>query len=157
LEYWEDDPSVSIILMYLESFGNPSKFTRIARRITRKKPILAVKAGRSASGARAASTHTGSLAGLDVAGESLLSQCGVIRAPTIQDMFVYAQTLSKQPAPAGSRVAIVTNAGGPGILAADACENLGLSMPSLDAATIDALRKVLPPEGTPANPIDLIA
>ncbi len=157
LEYWEDDPSVSIILMYLESFGNPDKFTQIARRITRKKPILAVKAGRTTSGARAASTHTGSMAGLDVAVESLLGQCGVIRAATIEEMFVYAQTLSKQPIPAGGRIGIVTNAGGPGILAADACENLGLALPQLSPASLDALRKVLPPEGTPANPIDLIA
>lgn len=157
LEFWEDDPSVSIILMYLESFGNPTKFTQIARRITRKKPILAVKAGRSTSGARAASTHTGSLAGLDVAVESLLSQCGVIRAATIQEMFVFAQTLSKQPIPVGPRVGIVTNAGGPGILAADACENLGLTLPPPAPATLAALRKILPPEGTPGNPIDLIA
>ena len=157
LEYWENDPSVSIILMYLESFGNPAKFTQIARRLTRVKPVLAVKAGRSASGARAASTHTGSMAGLDVAVDSLLSQCGVIRAGTIQEMFVYAQTLSKQPTPAGPRVAIVTNAGGPGILAADACENLGLTLPALSAESLAALRRVLPPEGTPANPIDLIA
>ncbi len=157
LEYWEEDPDVSIILMYLESFGNPTKFTQIARRITRKKPILAVKAGRSASGARAAGTHTGSLAGLDVAVESLLEQCGVIRAATIEEMFVFAQTLSKQPTPAGARVGIVTNAGGPGILAADACENLGLTLPHLSPESLLALRKVLPPEGTPANPIDLIA
>ncbi len=157
LEYWEDDPSVSLILMYLESFGNPLKFTKIARRITRKKPILAVKAGRSLSGARAASTHTGSLAGLDVAVESLLSQCGVIRAASIEEMFVFAQTLSKQPVPAGPRVGIVSNGGGPGILAADACESLGLELPRLTEASLDALRGVLPPEGTPANPIDLIA
>lgn len=157
LEYWEHDPAVSIVLMYLESFGNPSKFTQIARRITRRKPILAVKAGRSASGARAASTHTGAMAGLDVAVESLLSQCGVIRAASIEEMFVYAQTLSKQPVPAGPRIGIVTNAGGPGILAADACENLGLSLPDLAPASLEALRGVLPPEGTPANPVDLIA
>ena len=157
LEYWEDDPSVSIILMYLESFGNPAKFTQIARRLTRKKPILAVKSGRSASGARAAGTHTGSLAGLDVAVESLFEQCGVIRAETIQEMFVYAQTLSKQPIPAGGRIGIVTNAGGPGILAADACESLGLTLPVLSDASLAGLRKVLPPEGTPNNPIDLIA
>ncbi len=157
LVYWEDDPSVAIVLMYLESFGNPAKFTQLARRITRKKPILAVKAGRTASGARAASTHTGSLAGLDLAVESLLSQCGVIRAATIEEMFVFAQTLSKQPTPAGPRVAIVTNAGGPGILAADACENLGLTLPPLSEPSLAALREVLPPEGTPANPIDLIA
>jgi len=157
LEYWENDPSISIILMYLESFGNPAKFTALARRITKKKPILAVKAGRSASGARAASTHTGSLAGLDVAVESLLRQCGVIRAASIEEMFVYAQTLSKQPVPKGRRIGIVTNAGGPGILAADACENLGLTLPGLAEESLQALRDVLPPEGTPANPIDLIA
>jgi len=157
LEYWENDPSVSIILMYLESFGNPDKFTQLARRITRKKPILAVKAGRTTSGARAANTHTGSMAGLDVAVDSLLGQCGVIRAATIEEMFVYAQTISKQPTPAGGRIGIVTNAGGPGILAADACENLGLSLPQLAEGSLEALRKVLPPEGTPANPIDLIA
>ncbi len=157
LEYWENDPAVSVILMYLESFGNPSKFTQIARRLTRKKPVLAVKAGRSASGARAATTHTGSMAGLDVAVESLLDQCGVIRATSIEEMFVFARTLSKQPVPAGPRVGIVTNAGGPGILAADACEQLGLSLPNLTPGSLDALRKVLPPEGTPANPIDLIA
>jgi acetate---CoA ligase (ADP-forming) len=157
LEYWEDDPAVSVVLMYLESFGNPGKFTQIARRITRKKPILAVKSGRSASGARAASTHTGSLAGLDVAVDSLLAQCGVIRASTIQEMFVYAQTLSKQPVPAGGRIGIVTNAGGPGILAADACENRGLTLPALAPATLQGIASILPAEGTPGNPIDLIA
>jgi acetyl coenzyme A synthetase (ADP forming)-like protein len=157
LEYWEDDPAVSVILMYLESFGNPAKFTRIARRITRRKPILAVKSGRSAAGARAASTHTGSMAGLDVAVESLLAQCGVIRASSILEMFVHAQTLSKQPVPAGPRVGIVTNAGGPGILAADACENSGLTLPALSAGTLETIARILPAEGTPGNPIDLIA
>ncbi|MGH9868443.1 MAG: acetate--CoA ligase family protein [Candidatus Polarisedimenticolia bacterium] len=157
LEYWEDDPAVSVILMYLESFGNPAKFTQIARRITRKKTILAVKSGRSAAGARAASTHTGSMAGLDVAVDSLLAQCGVLRASSILEMFVHAQTLSKQPVPAGPRVGIVTNAGGPGILAADACENRGLTLPALAPATLDAITKILPAEGTAANPIDLIA
>ena len=157
LEYWEDDPSVSLILMYLESFGNPGRFTQIARRVTRRKPILAVKAGRSATGARAAITHTGAMAGADVAAESLLAQCGVIRARTIEEMFVYARTLSRQPIPAGPRVAIVTNSGGPGILAADACENLDLTLPALSPDTLAALRSVIPPEGTLANPLDLIA
>ena len=157
LEYWEDDPTVTLILMYIESFGNPTKFTRIARRITRRKPILLVKAGRSASGARAASTHTGSMAGLDVAVDSLLLQCGVIRSSSIQEMFVQARTLGKQPVPAGARVCVVSNAGGPAILAADACESLGLTLPPLSPASLTALKGVLPPEGTPANPIDLIA
>ena len=157
LEYWEDDPTVALILMYIESFGNPTKFTRIARRITRRKPILLVKAGRSASGARAASTHTGSMAGLDIAVDSLLLQCGVIRSSSIQEMFVQARTLGKQPVPAGARVCVVSNAGGPAILAADACESLGLTLPPLSPASLTALKGVLPPEGTPANPIDLIA
>jgi len=157
LEYWEDDPTVALILMYIESFGNPTKFTRIARRITRRKPILLVKAGRSPSGARAASTHTGSMAGLDVAVDSLLEQCGVIRSSSIEEMFVQARTLGKQPVPAGSRVCVVSNAGGPAILAADALESLGLELPALSPASLEALRGVLPVEGTPANPIDLIA
>ncbi len=157
LEYWEHDPNVSLILLYLESFGNPRRFTEIARRITRHKPILAVKAGRSASGARAVGTHTGALAGLDVAVETLLEQCGVLRVATIEEMFVYAQALTKQPMPASNRVAVVTNGGGPGILATDALENLGMSVPPLAPESLRALREVLPPEATPANPIDLIA
>jgi len=157
LEYWEDDPNVSMILLYLESFGNPKKFTQLARRITRTKPILTVKSGRSASGARAAGTHTGALAGLDIAVETLLEQCGVVRAATIEEMFVYAQALAKQPMPKGNRVAVITNAGGPGILAADALENHGMSLPSLSPESLRALRGVLPPESTPGNPIDLIA
>ncbi|PYT09103.1 MAG: GNAT family N-acetyltransferase, partial [Acidobacteria bacterium] len=125
LEYWEDDPDVRVILMYLESFGNPRRFTEIARRITRKKPIVTVKAGRTPAGARAAVSHTGSIVGLDVATESLLEQCGVIRVSTMEEMFTLAPAFSLQPVPAGPRVAIVTNAGGPGILATDAAVNLG--------------------------------
>ena len=157
LEYWEDDPNVSLILLYLESFGNPRKFTRIARRITRHKPILAVKAGRTASGARAVGTHTGALAGLDVAVDTLLAQCGVLRAATIEEMFVFAQALTSQPLPRGRRVAVVTNGGGPGILAADALENLGMTVATLSEGSLSKLREALPPEATPANPIDLIA
>lgn len=157
LTYWEDDPNVSLILLYLESFGNPQKFMQIARRITRVKPILTVKAGRSTSGARAVGTHTGALAGLDVAVDTLLDQAGVLRCSTIEEMFVYAQALAKQPMPKGSRVAVITNAGGPGVLAADALEQLGMTLPHLSADSIQALREILPPEATPANPIDLIA
>src|SRR5262245_13633133 len=157
LTYWEDDPNVSLILLYLESFGNPQKFMQIARRITRTKPILTVKAGRSASGARAVGTHTGALAGMDVAVDTLLDQAGVLRCSTIEEMFVYAQALAKQPMPKGNRVAVVTNAGGPGVLAADALEQLGMTLPHLSSDSIKALRMILPPEATPANPIDLIA
>jgi acyl-CoA synthetase (NDP forming) len=150
LEYWEEDPNISLILLYLESFGNPRRFTQIARRITQKKPILAVKAGRSASGARAVGTHTGALAGLDVADETLLEQCGVLRVSTIEEMFVYAQALVNQPLPRGNRVAVVTNGGGPGILATDALEHVGMSVAALSAESADKLREVLPPEATPA-------
>ncbi|HXI03972.1 MAG TPA: acetate--CoA ligase family protein, partial [Candidatus Saccharimonadales bacterium] len=157
LLYWENDPNVSLILLYLESFGNPRRFTEIARRITRRKPILAVKAGRTASGARAVGTHTGALAGLDVAVETLLEQCGVLRVSTIEEMFVYAQALTNQPMPKGNRVAVITNGGGPGILATDALENLKMAVAPLSEGSMKALREVLPAEATPANPIDLIA
>ena len=157
LEYWEDDADTEVILLYLESFGNPRKFTRTARRVTRSKPIIAVKGGRSASGARAASSHTGSLAGADIAVDALFRQAGVIRVGTIEEMFGVAQLLAHQPAPKGNRVAIVTNAGGPGILAADACENWDLQVAPLNDATQATLRAFLPPEASVANPVDMIA
>jgi acetyl coenzyme A synthetase (ADP forming)-like protein len=157
LEYWEDDPAVRVILMYLESFGNPRRFTEIARRITRKKPILTVKSGRTEAGARAAVSHTGSLAATDDASDSLLQQCGVLRVATMEEMFSIAPAFTQQPVPAGPRVGIVTNAGGPGILATDAAVSLGLTLPEFSPATQRALKKVLPPEATLANPVDLIA
>ncbi len=157
LEYWENDDAVGLVLMYLESFGNPAKFTEIARRIARKKPVITVKAGRTTAGARAASSHTGALVERDVVTETLLEQCGVIRASSIREMFTYAAAFATQPLPRGPRVAIVTNAGGPGILATDACVNLGLEMASLSPETTAALRKALRPEASVENPVDLIA
>ncbi|HEX5041832.1 MAG TPA: acetate--CoA ligase family protein [Candidatus Polarisedimenticolaceae bacterium] len=157
LEYWEDNPDVQTILLYLESFGNPRKFTQIARRITRKKPIVVVKAGRTAAGARAASSHTGSLVELDVAAESLLEQCGVLRVSSMEELFVQAAALANQPLPGGSRVAIVTNAGGPGILCTDACIGNGLEMAELSPRTRRALARALPPEASTGNPVDMIA
>ncbi len=157
LEYWEHDPRTKVILMYLESFGNPSRFVEIARRVTATKPILAVKSGRTAAGARAAASHTGSLAGADIAVESLLGQCGVIRAGSIKELFVYASAFATQPVPKGDRVAILTNSGGPAILATDACVQLGLRMTTLAPETQDAMRRVLAPEASVANPVDMIA
>ena len=122
LEYWEEDAATRVILLYLESFGNPRRFARLARRIGRTKPIVAVKAGRTRGGSRAAGSHTAALAANDVAVDALFHQSGVIRADTIDEMFDIAACLDAQPLPAGRRVAIVTNAGGPGILAVDACE-----------------------------------
>ncbi len=157
LEYWERDERTRVILMYVESFGNPRKFVRVARRVTARKPILAVKSGRTTAGARAAASHTGSLAGADDAVEALLAQCGVIRASTIEELFVYATAFASQPIPRGNRVAIVTNSGGPGILATDACAQLGLDVPVLSSAAQEAIRRVVAPEASVVNPVDMIA
>jgi len=157
LEAWEDDPRVNVILMYLESFGNPSRFATITRRVTRKKPILAVKSGRSAAGARAAFSHTGALAGAEVAVDTLFEQCGVLRMGTLNEMFGLATALALQPLPSGNRVAILTNAGGPAIMATDACAQRGLDVIELPAATQTALRRVLAPEASVRNPVDMIA
>ena len=157
IEAWENDPRVNVILMYLESFGNPSKFATITRRVARKKPILAVKAGRTEAGARAAFSHTGALAGTVVAADTLLDQCGVLRADSMSDMFDLATALAHQPLPKGNRVGIVTNAGGPAIMATDACATLGLEIVELSRATQAKLRRVLVPEASVRNPVDMIA
>ena len=157
IEYWRDDPATELILMYLESFGNPRRFTALAREITRKKPIIAVKAGRTRAGIRAASSHTGALASIDVATEALFEQCGVLRVTSVEELFDMAMALCNQPVPRGNGVAIVTNAGGPGIMAVDACESLGLRIPQFTDRTVRRLKKALPPVVTVQNPIDLIA
>ncbi len=122
LQYWEEDPSTEVILLYVESFGNPRRFARIARRVSRGKPIIAIKSGRSPSGSRAAGSHTAALAQRDVVVDALFHQAGVMRAETLEELFALATGLSSQPLPPGRRVAIVTNSGGPAILCADACE-----------------------------------
>lgn len=157
IEYWADDRQTGVILMYLENFGNPRRFTTLARDITRRKPIIAVKSGRSSVGARAASSHTGALAGADVAVDALFAQCGVIRVDTVEEMFDLAMAFSHQPIPRGNRVAIVTNAGGPGILVADACEANGLEVAELATETRAYLADHFPEEASLANPIDMIA
>jgi acetate---CoA ligase (ADP-forming) len=157
LQYWADDPRTSVILLYLESFGNPRKFSQIARRLGRTKPIVAVKAGRSRAGARAASSHTGALAVSDAVVDALFRQAGVIRTETLQELFDVAAVLANQPLPRGSRVAILTNAGGPGILAADACEAHGLEIAVVSDTTRAALRSFLPASASVTNPIDMIA
>ncbi len=157
VQYWADDEKTGVILMYLENFGNPRKFTRLAREITRKKPIMVVKSGRSGAGARAASSHTGSLAGADTATDALLRQSGVLRVDTVEEMFDLAMAFSHQPIPRGKRVAIVTNAGGPGILIADACEAAGLAVTDLTEETRAYLAQRLPEEASTRNPVDMIA
>jgi len=157
IEFWEQDAGTDVILLYLESFGNPAKFTQIARRVARKKPIVAVKSGRTESGSRAASSHTGALAGSDIAVDALFRQSGVIRTDTIEELFDTTLLLALQPIPTGPRVAILTNAGGPGIMAADACEGAGLQLPALEPKTVKALRAFLPAEASTRNPVDMIA
>ena len=157
LAYWAEDPGTAAIVLYLESFGNPRKFARVAPEVARVKPIVAVKSGRSAAGRRAASSHSAALANLDVAVEALFEQAGVIRTDTLEQLFDVVALLATQPVTAGPRIGVVTNAGGPGILLADACEARGLALPELGAATRETLRGFLPPEAAVANPVDLIA
>ncbi len=157
LAYWADDPATAVIVLYLESVGNPKKFARLAREVASKRPIVAVKSGHSTAGSRAAASHSGSLASLDVAIDALFEQAGVIRTATLEELFDVSALLSMQPVPGGSRVGVVTNAGGPAILLADACEARGLTLPPLAPATIDKLRTFLPHVGGFTNPIDMTA
>ncbi len=156
--YWEEDPRTDVVLLYLESFGNPQRFASIVRRVGRRKPVVAVKSGRSASGQRAATSHTGALlAASDRTVDALLRQVGVIRTDTLEEMFDVAALLANQPIPKGPNVAIVTNAGGLGIQCADTCEARGLAVPELSAETVAELRSFLPAAAGVANPVDMIA
>ncbi len=157
LEYWENDDEVKQILLYMESIQNPANFRKLASRITKKKPILALKAGRSAAGASAASSHTGSLAGADKAADALLKQSGVIREFSLKNLFSNAKAFSNCPIPQGNRVAIITNSGGPGIMATDAVCESGMQMAKLSDATKDKLRSFLPAAASVKNPVDMIA
>jgi acetyl coenzyme A synthetase (ADP forming)-like protein len=158
IQYWESDVNTNLILLYLESFGNPRKFARIARRVGRKKPIIAVKGGRSAAGFRATQSHTGALvAASDVTVDALFRQAGVIRTDVLAEMFDVAALLTTQPVPKGDRIAIITNAGGAGILAADACEDLGLQVPELSLDTQAELKSFLAPIAGVRNPVDMAA
>jgi len=158
LRYWESDENTAVILLYLESFGNPKKFSEIARRVGRKKPIAVVKSGRSAAGARATSSHTGALiAASDVTVDALFRQAGVVRTDTLAELFDVASLLANQPLPNGRRVGIITNAGGPAILCADACEARGLEVPVLSPDSQTKLRAFLPAGASVGNPVDMIA
>jgi acetyl coenzyme A synthetase (ADP forming)-like protein len=157
LAYWKDDPRTRVIALYLESFGNPRRFARLAPAVARLKPIVAVKSGRSAAGTRAASSHSAALACLDVAVDALFEQAGVIRTETLEELFDVVTLLATQPVPRGPRVGVVTNAGGPGILLADACEVRALVLPELAPETADALRSFLPAQASVRNPVDMIA
>jgi acyl-CoA synthetase (NDP forming) len=157
LQYWEEDPATDVILLYLESFGNPGKFARTTRAVTATKPVIAVKSGRTPAGSRAAASHTGALATAEVASEALFWQAGMIRVDTLEELFDVANLLSHQPLPQGRRVAILTNGGGPGILTADACAARGLELPALSDKTLYQLKSFLPRGASLANPIDMTA
>ena len=155
LRFWEEDPQTEVILLYLESFGNPRKFSRIARRVARKTPIAAVKSARTVSGLRG--THAGGVGTVpDQAIDALFRQAGVIRVQTLEELLDVADLLVNQPLPAGPRVAIVGNAGGCGVLAADACESYGLEVPELSATTQSRLLGVVSSGATVRNPVDLV-
>ena len=157
MEYWENEDDVEQILLYMESIQNPSNFRKLATRISKKKPVLALKAGRSAAGASAASSHTGSLAGADKAANALLAQSGVIREYSLKNLFATAKVFANCPIPKGDRVAIITNSGGPGIMATDAVCEYGMQMAQITDATKEKLRSFLPSAASVKNPIDMIA
>jgi acetate---CoA ligase (ADP-forming) len=156
LEHWEDDPDTGTIALYLESFGNPRRFGRIARRVSRTKPIVALKGGSTPIGSRAAQSHTAALAGSDAAVEALFRQSGVLRAATLEELLDLTDVLASQPLPRGRRTAILTNAGGLGILCGDACSNAGLELADLAQHTREHVAALVPGEATVQNPIDII-
>jgi acetyl coenzyme A synthetase (ADP forming)-like protein len=158
LEYWEEDERTRVAMLYIESFSNPRRFSTVARRIGRQKPVVVVKSGRSAAGARATESHTGALiSASDVTVDALFDQVGVIRTDSLAELLDVASLLANQPLPGGSRVGIITNAGGPGIMCADTCEAAGLEVPPLPEEVKESLRGILAPEAGLGNPVDMIA
>jgi acetate---CoA ligase (ADP-forming) len=156
LEYWADDEATRLALVYVESFGNPRKFSRVARRIARNKPVLAMKSGTGTAGARAAGSHTAAIAGSDAAVDALFREAGVLRVQTLGEVLDLASLLESHPLPAGNRVGVATNAGGLGILCADACERAGLELPAISEETGADLAAVLPAESALTNPVDML-
>lgn len=156
LKAWADDPHSKVIMIYVEGLPNGQEFIRTARQISHKKPIVAVKSGVTQSGSRAVSSHTGSLAGSEQAYQAAFQQAGVLRAESMQTMFDIALALGYQPLLAGDRIAIVTNAGGPGILATDALERSGMTLARFENRTIQTLQENLPDAASAANPVDVL-
>nr|MBC8252445.1 acetate--CoA ligase family protein [Ardenticatenia bacterium] len=156
LEAWGDDPASRVILIYVEGLPDGQKFMQVARKVTRNKPVVAIKSGVTKSGSRAVSSHTGSLAGSEAAYKAAFQQAGVIRAPSMEALFDYARAFAYQPLLPGDRIGIVTNAGGPGILATDALEHANLEIPRLARETVEALEDYLPGAASAANPVDVL-
>ncbi|NLS76796.1 MAG: acetate--CoA ligase [Chloroflexi bacterium] len=156
LAAWEEDPNTRVILGYMEGLPSGQEFMRVARRVSKKKPIIAVKSGKTAAGSRAVSSHTGSLAGSEQSYEAAFRQSGVLRADSVQELFDASIAFAYQPALKGPNIAVVTNAGGPGIMATDALESCGLRMATLEDKTVSLLQEKLPPAANTHNPIDVL-
>ena len=156
INYFGDDPHTHSIMIYMESIGDARSFISAAREVALTKPIIVIKAGRTAAAAKAAASHTGALAGSDDVLDAVFRRCGVLRVNSIADLFYMAEVLAKQPRPSGPRLTIVTNAGGPGVLATDALISLGGELAELSAESMEALNKVLPPHWSHGNPIDIL-
>ncbi len=155
LELLAEDPETRVIMGYLEAVEDGRRFMEVAREVTRHKPVVLVKSGVTAAGAKAASSHTGALAGADAAYSAAFRQCGVLRAHSVRELFNLAQALAEQPLPRGPAMAIVTNSGGPGIICADAVEKVGMHLAGLKAETVEELRSFLPSIASFYNPVDL--
>lgn len=156
LTYLENDKSTNVICMYLEGTRRGKEFIQVAKRVSRKKPIIGIKAGKTEQGAKAVASHTGSLAGSAMVWEAAFKQAGVIDATGIEEMFNYARVFAEQPLPKGRRVGIITNGGGFGVLATDACIRNGLKVPELSEATAKEIRSNVPNYAVVKNPIDLV-
>ena len=156
INYLGDDPHTHSIMIYMESIGDARSFISAAREVALTKPIIVIKAGRTAAAAKAAASHTGALAGSDEVLDAVFRRCGVLRVNSISDLFHMAEVLAKQPRPSGPRLTIVTNAGGPGVLATDTLIALGGELAELSTESMEALNKVLPPHWSHGNPIDIL-
>jgi acetyltransferase len=153
---WAEDPETRAIMGYLEGITNGPEFIRVASEVTRHKPIIAIKSGTTSAGSKAVSSHTGTLAGSEAAYDAAFKQCGIIRAGSVQDLFDYAQAFARQPLLEGNAIAVITNAGGPGIMASDAIEHHGLRLAALSTETKQYLQPLLPAAASVANPIDVL-
>jgi acetyltransferase len=156
IEAWRDDPHTRVIMAYLEGIEEGEEFMRIARQVSREKPIIVIKSGTTNAGSRAVSSHTGTLAGSEAAYVAAFRQSGVLRARSVQDLFDYSIAFARQPLLPSDRIAIITNAGGPGIMAADACERAGLQLASFEHDSMNTLREALPTAASVLNPVDLL-
>ena len=156
LQAWQQDPDTDVVMAYLEGIVDGPRFMEAARQLTKEKPLIVVKSGTTSAGSRAVSSHTGTLAGSDAAYDAAFKQSGVLRARSVSELFVYSTAFAYQPLPQGRQVAIITNAGGPGIMATDACEKQGLQLASLSPETVSLLQEHLPAAANCYNPIDVL-